>query len=121
MTSPFAITAIDDLEREYSERAGAYNINLIEALDCTKLHPRMWPLSPGDEMSYHHHTDQEEFYYVVEGPGRIRIDGDAYDVPTGGAVRIAPEVPRQLFNDSGSDHRWLVVAAPARTKDGVHL
>lgn len=121
MTSAFTIETIDDLDREYSERAGAYNINLIDALGCSKLHPRVWPLSPGDEMSYHRHTEQEEFYYVIDGPGQIRIDDEEYRVPSGGAVRIAPEVPRQLFNRSDREHVWLVVAAPARTGDGVHL
>lgn len=122
MGNGFSITGTDELDVEYNERAGAYNVDLIRELGCTELHPRLWRLSPGETMSYHKHTEQEEFYFVVEGPGRMRIHEDQYDVPEGGAVRVSPDVPRQLFNDSAEEeHVWLVVAAPARRKDGIHL
>ncbi len=45
-------------------------------------------------MSYHRQTDQEEFYYVLEGPGRMKIEGDA------------------------DDHAWLIVGAPPAPDDG---
>ena len=122
MGDGFEMVTVAAAEREFNDRAGAFNVNLVELLGCEKLHPRVWYLSPGDEMSYHRHEEQEEFYYVLSGPGRMRIDGECYDVPEGAAVRLSPEVPRQLLNDaSDGEHVWLVVAAPARSKDGVHL
>ena len=122
MSEGFSAVDVDDVDRDFNDRAGAWNANLIAALGCEKLHPRVWYLSPGDEMSYHRHVEQEEFYYVVAGPGRMRIDGEVVDVPTGGAVRVSPALPRQLVNHTTDrEHVWLVVASPAATNDGVHL
>ena len=122
MSEGFSIVTVDEAEREYNERAGAFNVNLIRKLSCERLHPRVWYLSPGDEMSYHRHGEQEEFYYVLKGPGRMRVDGELHDVPENAAVRVSPELPRQLLNDTRDrEHVWLVVGAPAVTKDGVHL
>ena len=122
MGEGFSVVDVGDVDREYNERAGAWNTNLISRLGCEKLHPRVWYLSPGEELSYHRHVEQEEFYYVVAGPGRMRVDGEVVDVPTGGAVRVSPALPRQLLNDTADrEHVWLVVGAPAVSEDGVHL
>jgi hypothetical protein len=43
----------------------------------------------------------------------MRIDGDLVDVPEGGAVRVPPETPRQILNDTATgEHVWLVVGTP---------
>ena len=69
-------------------------------------------------MSYHRQTEQEEFYYVLEGPGRIKVDDELMDVPEGTAVRVPPETPRQVLNDTEGEHVWLIIGAPPVTNDG---
>jgi quercetin dioxygenase-like cupin family protein len=111
---------VDDIDSEPSAGSGTLHVNLAEELGCTKMRPKVWYLSPGDAMSFHRQTEQEEFYYVLDGPGRIKIgaDEEIHDVPTGTAVCISPETPRQVLNDTEDDHVWLVAGAPATTDDG---
>jgi mannose-6-phosphate isomerase-like protein (cupin superfamily) len=121
MATDFSIVDAENVDLEYSERATAANRDLASALSCEQLTPRLWHLEAGDSMSLHRHDDQEEFYFLVEGPGAIRLDGDLHEVPVGGAVRVAPPVARQLVNVGETTARWLAVAAPPRHHDGTHL
>lgn len=70
-------------------------------------------------MSHHRQTEQEEFYYVLEGPGRILIGDHIHDVPEGTALRIPPKTSRQVLHDGESgEHVWLIIGAPAAIFDG---
>lgn len=82
------------------------------------MRPRVWDLAPGDAMSFHRQREQEEFYYVLSGPARIRIGDETHEIPEQTAMRIPPETPRQIINDTDHDHRWLVVGAPPTENDG---
>jgi mannose-6-phosphate isomerase-like protein (cupin superfamily) len=119
MTADYAIANPDDFETEPSEISGTPNVNLADILGCTEMRPRVWYLDPGDGMSYHRQDEQEEFYYVLEGPGRIRLGDETLTVETGTTLRVPPETPRRVFNDSDDErHVWLVVGAPAVENDG---
>lgn len=114
----FSTAGVDDIEPEFVDSAGAMNANLISTLGCTKMHPRVWFLSPGDSITYHRHTEQEELYYSIDGPGRLRIENEIIDVPERTAVRVPPETNRQLINDTDADdHIWLAIGAPALKGD----
>lgn len=85
------------------------------------MRPKVWSLSPGDAMGYHRQTEQEELYYVLEGPGRMKVEGELFDVPEDTAIRVPPETARQVLNDGdggSDDHVWLVVGAPPAPDDG---
>ena len=112
---------VETAERTQSSSSGTDNVDLVSELGCTEMRPRVWDLSPGDAMSYHRQREQEEFYYVISGPARIRIDEERIDVPEGTAIRIPHETPRQILNDSDDEHRWLVVGAPPVENDGEVL
>jgi mannose-6-phosphate isomerase-like protein (cupin superfamily) len=123
MPDDHAYSAIDvtEAERTPSTSSGTDNVDLVSELGCTEMRPRIWELSPGDAMSYHRQHEQEEFYYVLAGPARIRIGDERMDVPEGTALRIPPETPRQVFNDTDGEHRWLIVGAPPVEDDGEVL
>lgn len=107
------------VEPEPSAASGTLHVDLVSACDCTEMRPKLWYLDPGDAMSFHRQTDQEEFYYVVDGPGRLRIEEEYLDVPEGACVRIPPETPRQVLNDTEAGrHVWLIIGAPPTTDDG---
>jgi mannose-6-phosphate isomerase-like protein (cupin superfamily) len=110
---------VDELERVPSASSGTPQVDLVEALGCTEMRPRVWYLSPGDAMSYHRQAEQEEFYYVLSGPGRMKIDEEMIDVPEGAAMRIPPETRRQILNDTEGEHVWLVIGAPPVEDDGL--
>ncbi|WP_129115334.1 cupin domain-containing protein [Halegenticoccus tardaugens] len=114
----YSTVRVDDAERKPSASSGTMHVDLIERLGCTEMRPKVWYLSPGDEMSYHRQTEQEELYYVLDGLGRMRIEGELIDVPEGTAVRVPPETSRQVLNDTEGEHAWLVVGAPPTADDG---
>ncbi len=120
MTDEYSEIDVTQAEPKPSAKSGTLHVDLVEELGCTEMRPKVWYLSPGDAMSFHRQTEQEEFYYVLEGPGRIRIgaDGEPRDVPEGTAIRIPPETPRQILNDTEGEHVWLVVGAPPAENDG---
>jgi mannose-6-phosphate isomerase-like protein (cupin superfamily) len=93
---PMKIPHADFLERTKSEMMGA----------------RLWRLPPNSANTWHKHVKAEEFFFVVEGTGRIRVGDDTLTVPRHGAVHVGPEAMRQIFNDTDRDTLWLVVSAP---------
>jgi mannose-6-phosphate isomerase-like protein (cupin superfamily) len=56
----------------------------------------------------------EEFYFVVEGVGRIRVGDKTLTVPKHGGVLVGPEQLRQVFNDTETDVLWLIIGAPEK-------
>lgn len=120
MSNGYTLVDIDDAAEDGA--AGKRQVDLTERLGSTEIAARMWYLSPGEEITYHRETAQEELYYLVDGPGRMRIDGELIDVPDGAIVRLPPETPRQVLNDTGeSDHVWLILGAPAEKDEAEYL
>ena len=54
----------------------------------------------------HKHVRQEEFYFVVEGLGRIRVGDQTLTVPKHGAVLVGSDQLRQVFDDTDADVLW---------------
>jgi len=54
----------------------------------------------------------EEFYFVVEGTGRMRINEETITVANHGGVLVGPKCVRQVFNDTVSEVLWLVIGSP---------
>ena len=86
---------------DYLERTGSENIGA-----------RLWRLPPKSAGTLHKHVRSEEFYFVVEGVGRMRIGEETLTVPKHGGVLVGPEQVRQVFNDTDSEVLWLIVGAP---------
>jgi uncharacterized cupin superfamily protein len=64
----------------------------------------------------HKHIRQEEFYFVLEGTGRLRVGKETLTVPKYGGVLVGPDVLRQVFNDTDAEVLWLIVGAPEETE-----
>jgi uncharacterized cupin superfamily protein len=60
----------------------------------------------------HKHIHSEEFYFVLEGTGRMRVGDATLTVPKYGGVLVGPEQLRQVFNDTDIEVLWLIVGAP---------
>lgn len=90
------------------------NADYLERTGSEILGARVWRLPPKSANTLHRHPKMEEFYFVVEGTGRMRIGGETITVPKHGGVLVGPETLRQVFNDTETDVLWLIVGAPEK-------
>ena len=76
------------------------------------LAARFWRLPPKSANALQKRHRAEELFVVLEGTGRIRVDGRTLTVPRYGSVLVGPRLLRQIFNDRDEEVLWLVVGAP---------
>ena len=88
------------------------NADFLERTKSEILGARLWRLPPKSAMTVHKHPKMEEFYFVVEGVGRIRINDETITVQRHGGVLVGPKLLRQVFNDTESEVLWLIIGAP---------
>ena len=90
------------------------NADYLERTGSEILGARLWRLPPKSANTLHKHVRAEEFYFVIEGTGRMRVGEETLTVPPLGGVFFGPSVLRQVFNDSDSEVLWLIVGAPEK-------
>ena len=88
------------------------NADYLERTGSELLGARLWRLPPKSANTLHKHVIAEEFYFVLEGVGRLRVGEETLTVPRYGGVLVGPAVLRQVFNDTDSEVLWLIVGAP---------
>jgi mannose-6-phosphate isomerase-like protein (cupin superfamily) len=88
------------------------NADYLERTRSDLLGARLWRLPPGSANTLHKHIRAEEFYFVVEGVGRMRVGEETLTVAKHGGVLVGPDQLRQVFNDTKNDTLWLIIAAP---------
>lgn len=88
------------------------NADFLERTKSEILGARLWRLPPTGAMTLHKHVKTEEFYFVLEGVGRMRINHETITVRKHGGVLVGPDLLRQVFNDTKSEVLWLIVGAP---------
>lgn len=95
------------------------NTNLTEGHGASeRMGGRLWRLPPYSANTWHKHVDSWEFYFVLEGTGRMRIGDDTIEVPRYGSVLVAPHMLRQVFNDTDDDALWLIIGSPQEGQSG---
>src|SRR5437762_1372185 len=107
----FLITP-NDLHWRPSNLMKIPNADYLERTGSENLGARLWRLPPKSANTLHKHIRSEEFYFVLEGVGRMRVGEQTLTVPTHGGVLVGPNQLRQLFNDTDNDVLWLIVGAP---------
>jgi quercetin dioxygenase-like cupin family protein len=95
-----------------SNQMGVLNTDLAKQLEAATLGARLWRLAPGQASTRHRHVSQHELYVVLEGRGRVRVDGELLTLEPLSALYVEPGTVRQVFNDTEADALWLVVGAP---------
>jgi uncharacterized cupin superfamily protein len=102
----------DDLAWRPSNLMRIPNADFLERTGSEKIGARLWRLPPKSANTLHRHVRAEEFYFVVEGVGRIRVDHETLTVPRLGGVLVGPAMLRQVFNDTDAEVLWLIIGAP---------
>ena len=102
----------EDLNWRLSNLMRIPNADFLERTQSENLGARLWRYGPNTAGTLHKHIRAEEFYFVLEGTGRMRVGDETLTVPKYGGVLVGPNQLRQVFNDTAEDALWLVVGAP---------
>jgi mannose-6-phosphate isomerase-like protein (cupin superfamily) len=78
-------------------------------------------LPPGAKTTPHHHNLTEEIYYILEGHGRMEIDGESKEVNPGDAIAIPPGARHTIGNTGTETLRFLCCCAPGYEHDDTIL
>ncbi len=102
----------DDLFWRPSNLMRIPNADFLERTGSENMGARLWRMPPMSANTLHKHIRAEEFYFVLEGTGRMRIGDETVTVPKHGGVLVGPDQLRQVFNDTEEDVLWLIIGAP---------
>jgi hypothetical protein len=73
-----------------------------DALGCERVGLSLQRLAPNERQPFgHRHETDEEIYVVIDGNGRVNLDGEVEELRQWDAVRIAPGTARAL--EAGPD------------------
>jgi len=117
----YRVLRANDAYWRRSNQMGVLNTDLGRQLDADTLGARFWRLEPGQASTRHRHRAQAELYVLLEGAGRIRVDGELLTLVSHSAVLVEPGSIRQLFNDTDADQLWLVVGAPPEAANTLEM
>jgi mannose-6-phosphate isomerase-like protein (cupin superfamily) len=77
-------------------------------------------LKPMEEIGMEVHMDNDQFFRVDAGQGRVIIDGNEYKVENGFAVVVPAGAQHNVLNTSSTESLKLyTIYSPAHHKDGV--
>ncbi len=76
-------------------------------------------IRPGEKSQRHYHAKMEEIYYILNGHGKIIIDGKSYSVMPGHAIFLPVGARHQIFNTGKSDLIFVCADSPAYEDDDV--
>ncbi len=102
----------DDLHWRLSNLMRIPNADYLERTGSENIGARLWRMPPKSANTLHKHVRAEEFYFVLEGTGRMRVGDQTLTVPKYGGVLVGPDQLRQVFNDTDAEVLWLIMGAP---------
>src|SRR5687768_1820955 len=70
-------------------------------------------VAPGMSTAPHYHPRTEEIYYILEGTGRMTIDGQTRDVGRGDAIAIPPGAVHTITATGKDQLKFLCCCAPS--------
>jgi mannose-6-phosphate isomerase-like protein (cupin superfamily) len=108
----FQLIRPEDLSWRPSNLMQIPNADYLERTGSEHLGARLWRLPPKSANTLHKHIRAEEFYFVLEGTGRMRVGEQTLTVPNYGGVWVKPDQLRQVFNDTDADVLWLIIGGP---------
>ena len=74
-------------------------------------------VKPGKRQGFaHRHDEAEEVYVVIDGNGRMNLDGNVVEIKHLDAIRVAPAVVRAF--EAGPDGLELLAFGPHHEGDG---
>ena len=110
--SGYQLITPDDLHWRPANLMKIPNADFLERTGRENMGARLGRMPTQSANTRHKHIRAEEFYFVLEGTGRIRIGEETVTVPKYGGVLVGPDQLRQVFNDTDEEVLWLIIGAP---------
>lgn len=66
-------------------------------------------LEPGKQLTQHVHVDGEEFYFFLEGKGRMLVGSEWFEVAAGDFVTVPPHHAHSVKNTENESFVFLTV------------
>tara|TARA_Y100000310_G_C20134089_1_gene557187 strand:- start:76 stop:474 length:399 start_codon:yes stop_codon:yes gene_type:complete len=77
-------------------------------------------LKPKEDIGIEVHPDNDQFFRVEKGQGKVVIDGNEYTVKDGSAIVVPAGAQHNVINTSNTEELKLyTIYSPAHHKDGV--
>ncbi len=111
------IVSIENVERyRWGETCDGWH--LLKRDDMSVIQERV-PAGGAEVMHYHERARQ--FFYILEGEGRMIFDDHEVILEKGRGLEISPMTKHQFVNKSQTDVHFLVVSVPSTHGDRVNL
>jgi mannose-6-phosphate isomerase-like protein (cupin superfamily) len=110
--SGYQLITPDNLHWRPSNLMKIPNADFLERTGSENMGARLWRMPPKSANTLHKHIRAEEFYFVLEGTGRMRVGEETVTVPKYGGILVGPDQLRQVFNDTDEEVLWLIIGAP---------
>lgn len=113
-----AFTTVNLLEIENSASSPEVDARFgRKHLDSEHLGVSRFKYAPGFRSETpHSHREQEEVYVVLDGSGRVKLDGEIVELKRWDVVRVAPATMRAF--EAGSDGLELLAVGNDRPEGG---
>jgi len=77
-------------------------------------------LAPGEEIGEEIHEENDQFFRIDQGTGKVIIDGNEYEIKDGFAVIVPSGAKHNVINTSTSEPlRLYTIYSPPHHRDGV--
>lgn len=87
-------------------------IELHDKLNLTGAEVSINVLPAGANVPFvHSHKQNEEIYGILEGEGKVVIDGEDVGIKAGDWLRISPSAKRQFFASSEKSLKYICIQA----------
>ncbi|MGQ9472733.1 MAG: cupin domain-containing protein [Candidatus Caldatribacteriaceae bacterium] len=77
-------------------------------------------LKPGTSMGAHYHEEVEETFFILEGRGILRVNGEEIPVSQGMAFRLEPGEKHDLYTQENSSLRGIFIKVPYLPEDKIN-
>ena len=108
----YAVKSFEDIPDVSGDYPGEMRMSAAADLGNEQI-AFMWrrmPPDTGGKGSYgHHHKEDEELYFVLEGTVQFKLDDEILDLGPGHVVKCSPEVVRSVWNEGPDDVILMVV------------
>ncbi|WP_430388674.1 cupin domain-containing protein [Dyella sp. 20L07] len=93
----------------YSWGQGCEGWHLLAGSDLSVIEERM---PPGTAEVRHRHAHARQFFYVLDGPLSLELEGTVHQLQSKQGLHVPPGAAHQVRNESDASVRFLVISSP---------